>query len=328
MRCGVACVLLALALCCSLLGASAAEKEEVVQVEAACADVNVSRWRPIGKDLWYNCSESSSGLNAMICKMGDGNCQGKGFESDAVFTINISFIDPTTMEKWWQKNVGKDTRSSVAVSPTLSEGSSQSVVPGQKNAESPASPSTMTTQSGSGATERGNNALQSKASGDNEAGTEHNGGSEGTRAGEAATGGGDADAPSEEEGQVVKSQSGPQVPSKGEVARPREATPTLPSGAEAATPGVETPPIEDSAGGDSPGLPQAPETPRPPGVAGGGVDAEKKLIPAAAPSNTTHSSTHRRIAGEADGSDVITAWARTPLSLLLLLLLTFVSALV
>ncbi|EKF29376.1 90 kDa surface protein, putative,serine-alanine-and proline-rich protein, putative, partial [Trypanosoma cruzi marinkellei] len=111
----VFCVVLVLALlcCCSCVFA-VEEGEEVLQVDAVCAEGGgkVGRWQLRGKSLWYNCTDSGSGFGDMICGMGVGNCELeevqkriKGGTKDGVFTINVTSFTPIRVKDWWERKV-------------------------------------------------------------------------------------------------------------------------------------------------------------------------------------------------------------------------------
>ncbi|EKF27922.1 90 kDa surface protein, putative,serine-alanine-and proline-rich protein, putative, partial [Trypanosoma cruzi marinkellei] len=115
LMCRVFCVVLALTLlcCCSCVFA-VEEGEEVLQVNAVCAEGGgkVGRWQLRGKSLWYNCTDSGSGFGDMICGMGVGNCEPKEVEKrkntgakDGVFTINVTLFTPIRVKNWWERKV-------------------------------------------------------------------------------------------------------------------------------------------------------------------------------------------------------------------------------
>ncbi|EKF28721.1 90 kDa surface protein, putative,serine-alanine-and proline-rich protein, putative [Trypanosoma cruzi marinkellei] len=111
----VFCVVLALTLlcCCSCVFA-VEEGEEVLQVNAVCAEGGgkVGRWQLRGKSLWYNCTDSASGFGQVICDMGVGNCEPEEVEkrkntgaNDGVFTINVTSTTPIRVKNWWEREV-------------------------------------------------------------------------------------------------------------------------------------------------------------------------------------------------------------------------------
>ncbi|KAF8286678.1 90 kDa surface protein, putative [Trypanosoma cruzi] len=116
----VFCVLLAFALlcCCSCVFAVEGKEEQepqVTQLNAECADDgNVARWQLPGKSLWYNCTDAAADFGKMICDVGAGNCapevvqrRVEGNAEDGVFEFKVTFITPSRMEGWWERNMEK-----------------------------------------------------------------------------------------------------------------------------------------------------------------------------------------------------------------------------
>ncbi|EKG00032.1 hypothetical protein TCSYLVIO_009042, partial [Trypanosoma cruzi] len=116
----VFCVLLALTLlcCCSCVFAVEGKEEQepqVTQLNAECADDgNVARWQLPGKSLWYNCTDAAAGIGEVICDVGAGNCapevvqrRVEGNAEDGVFEFKVTFITPSRMKGWWERNMEK-----------------------------------------------------------------------------------------------------------------------------------------------------------------------------------------------------------------------------